>query len=957
MQLTNAKNIINVKCDYGTPAVESKKEVSLTIDGQTITAFEGESVMRAALKVGINIPRLCATDSLKPIGGCRLCIVEIEGARITTSCTAIVAEGLVVTTESKEIFKLRKNLLDLYISEHPLECLVCSANGDCDLQALCAQHGVRGSRFLVEKRKPHKPVIDKSAPYFDYESTKCISCYKCVRVCIETQGTFALTVKHRGLHSEVCSGLFDFKNSICVSCGKCVEVCPTASLNEKSMIKMGLPSKQVATTCAYCGVGCGLVVETKMDEVVRITPNANTPSNKNHLCVKGRFAYSYVSHKERITEPLIRESINEPWKKVSFDEAFAFIAKGFNKIKEKYGNDALGSLASSRCTIEEIYTLQKFNRTAFLNNNIDNCARRCHSPTGYGLDQTLGTSSGTQNFDSIEHVDVFLIVGANPTNAHPVVGARLKKRMRVNSVKTVVIDPMETELVSSPLIKADVHLQIKPGTNVAVLNSIAHVLVTQNLVNKKYIKEQLDNTLVKKYMDFIKQDQHSPEHVAKIAGVSSYEIVKAANIYGSSDRSSIFYGLGVTEHAQGSDGVMTLANLAMLTGNLGRNGSGINPLRGQNNVQGACDVGAYPHSTLGYEDVTSQKVADKYSKAWGIEQSTKVGQKMPDMIDSALQGKFKGFFIQGEEIMQSEPDLPRIAKALSKMDLVVQLDLFLNETSAFAHVFLPGSSFLEKNGVFINAERRLSRVRNALKPKVELQEWEIISKIATAMGYDMHYNHPEEILDEMKGLWSDISEVSYDKIDELGGVQWPCNKANPNGSPILHEDKIIREGGGALKICDYQETTSAADVDFPLTLITGRVLVHYNVGTQTRRTKNSDWHDKDELLIHPSDAQPLALKTGDLVRLTSRTNAISIAVKLSKKVKEGTLFTTFHHPDTAINAIQGWDKDKATKCPEFKVTAVKISATDTLSEWQISRNEQVEKQKYFFEASVEELTE
>lgn len=949
----NPKNVIDVKCDYGTPPVESKKEVTLTIDGETVTAFEGETIMRASLKAGINIPRLCATDSLKPIGGCRLCIVEIEGARISTSCTAIVAEGLVVTTESKELFKLRKNLLDLYISEHPLDCLVCSANGDCDLQTLCAEHGVRGSRFLVEEREAIKPVIDKSAPYFDYESTKCISCYKCVRVCIETQGTFALTVKARGLGSEVCPGLFDFKNSICVSCGKCIEVCPTASLNEKNIVSMGLPSKEVKTTCAYCGVGCGLVVETKMDEIVRITPNSNTPSNKNHLCVKGRFAYDYVTHKERITEPLIRDSINEPWRKVSFDEAFDFIAKGFNKVKDEHGSDALGSLASSRCTIEEIYTLQKLNRTAFGNNNVDNCARRCHSPTGYGLEQTLGTSSGTQDFNSIEHVDVFLIVGANPTHAHPVVGSRLKKRMRVSGVKTIVIDPMVTELVKSPLIKADVHLQIKPGTNVAVLNSIAHVLVTQNLIDNKFIEEQLDQTFVNDYMAFIKQEEHSPENVAKIAEISSYDIVKAAGIYASSSKSSIFYGLGVTEHAHGSDGVMTLANLAMLTGNLGKNGSGVNPLRGQNNVQGACDVGAYPHSTLGYENVTSQDVADKYGKAWGVEQSTKVGLKMPEMIDSALEDKFKGFFIQGEEIMQSEPDLPRIAKALSKMDFVVQLDLFLNETSAFAHVFLPGCSFLEKNGIFINAERRLSRVRNALKPKVELQEWEVISKVATAMGYNMHYNHPEEILDEMKGLWDNISEVSYEKIDQLGGVQWPCNKENPNGSPILHQDKIIREGGGALKICGYQETASAADLDFPFTLITGRVLVHYNVGTQTRRTKNSDWHEKDELLIHPSDAQSLSLKTGDLISLISRTSAISITVRLSKKVKMGTLFTTFHHPDTGINAIQGWNKDKDTKCPEFKVTAVKIEATDSLSEWQLSRNEEIEKQKEFFDASIE----
>lgn len=950
---SNANNIISVKCDYGTPAVSSKKEITMIVDGEKVVAYEGETIMRACLKAGIKIPSLCASESIKPIGGCRLCIVEIEGQRTTTSCTSLAEEGLIVTTESKELFRLRRNLLELYISEHPLDCLTCSANGDCDLQSLCAAHGVRGSRFVVDERQPIKPIIDKSAPYFNFESSKCISCYKCVRVCIETQGTFALTVKNRGLNSEVCPGIYDFKNSICVSCGKCVEICPTAALNEKNVISMGLPSKEIATTCAYCGVGCGLIVETKMNEVVRINPNTNTPSNKKHLCVKGRFAYDYVTHKERITTPLIRESLNDPWKEVSFDEAFAFIAKGFNKVKEEYGSEALGSLASSRCTIEEIYAVQKLTRTAFGNNNIDNCARRCHSPTGYGLEQTLGTSSGTQDFDSIEAVDVFLIVGANPTHAHPVVGSRLKKRMRVSGVKTVVIDPMETELVNSPLIKADVHLQIKPGTNVAVLNSIAHVLVTQNLVDKEYIRKNLDKTFVKDYMEFIKQEQHSPEYVAQIADISSYDIVKAANIYASSHRSAIYYGLGVTEHAQGSDGVMTLANLAMLTGNLGRNGSGVNPLRGQNNVQGACDVGAYPHSTLGYEDVTNQKVADKYSKAWGVKQNTQVGLKMPDMIDNAINDKFKGMFIQGEEIMQSEPDLPRIANALSNMDFVVQLDLFLNETSPFAHVFLPGSSFLEKDGIFINAERRLSRVRQAIKPKVELQEWDIISKIATAMGYEMQYNNSEEVFNEMKGLWDGISGASYEKIDQLGGVQWPCNKENPNGSPILHQDKIIRKGGGALKICDYQETTSNSDIEFPFTLITGRTLVHYNVGTQTRRTKNSEWHDKDELLVHPSDAKTLSLKSGDLVKLTSRTNAISIPVQLSKKVKMGTLYTTFHHPETAINAIQGWDKDKATKCPEFKVTAVKIKGTDDLTQWQVSREEQIEKQNAFFNTAVE----
>ncbi len=919
--------------DLGTPSpnplnstVETET-VTLTINHKQVTAPKGTTVMRAAAEAGIDIPKLCATDCLTPLGGCRMCLVEIEGRRGTpASCTTLVEENMKVETATDKIVKLRKNIMELYLSDHEFACLTCYANGSCDLQKVAGDLGIINVKWDTNGKKDHAiDRYDRSNPYFVLNRAKCISCYKCVRACTEVQGQSALSIEMRGFDSRITTSTKLFIDSNCVSCGKCVEVCPTASLMEKSVIKYGQPNKIIDSTCAYCGVGCGIQVHVNenSNHIIKVTPLKSTKSNRGHQCVKGRFAYDYNESKDRILKPMIRESIKDEWQEVTHEEAVAFTAKKLLAIQKKHGSEAIGGVCSSRTTAEEIYLVQKMLRTALKTNNIDNCARRCHSPTGYGLNQTLGTSAGTQDFDSIEDVDTFLICGANPTEAHPVVGSKIKQRVK-KGAKLIIIDPREIELVRSPEIQAETHIQLDPGTNVAVLNSLAHVIVKENLHNKEYMKDKLDKTFVKDYLEFITKDEHSPENVAKIANVSADDLYKAGRLYATSENSSIFYGLGVTEHEHGSDGVMALANLAMLTGNLGRSGVGINPLRGQNNVQGACDMGAYPDTTVGYQKVTDEKVNKKFEKLWNTTLAKKEGLKLPEMLDSAIDGKFKAMFIQGEDFVQSEANVNHVIKALENMDFVLLLDQFMNETAPYAHVVFPATTFLEKDGVFINAERRINRVRQAVHSKIEKQEWQTISDISTALGYEMSYDHPSEIWDEIATLSDDFSGVSYAKLDEVGSVQWPCNKDNPNGTNIMHVEKINRKGGGALQQVSYIPSSTITDKNFPLVLMTGRDLMHYNVGTHTRRTHNMRWHDKDVLLINPFDAKRLQLMEKELVKISSEFGNTNIEVMITRRIKPGTVFTTFHHPEVNINFVTSDKADKNTKCPDFKNIAVNI---------------------------------
>ena len=919
--------------DTGTPIRVADEQVTLTIDGRQVSVPKGTSVMAAAALLQAPIPKLCATDSLEAFGSCRLCLVEIEGRRGTpASCTTPAENGMVVKTQTEKLSKLRRNVMELYISDHPLDCLTCSANGDCELQTQAGVVGLRDVRYGYNGENHNHAPKDESNPYFTFEASKCIVCSRCVRACEEVQGTFALTILGRGFASKVSPGGTDFMSSECVSCGACVQACPTATLNEKSVIQHGKAEREVSTTCAYCGVGCSFKAEVKGETVVRMIPEKAGKANEGHSCVKGRFAYGYATHKDRITKPMIRAAITDPWREVSWEEAINHAASEFRRIQGQYGRDAIGAITSSRCTNEEVFLVQKLVRAGFGNNNVDTCARVCHSPTGYGLSQTYGTSAGTQTFKSVEHSDVIFVIGANPTDAHPVFASRMKRRLR-QGAKLIVVDPRQIDLVKSTHVEADYHLPLRPGANVAIVNAIAHVIVTNGWVDEAFVRERCDPENFASWARFIADEKHSPEAVFPHTGVDPKLVRGAAELYAKGGNAAIYYGLGVTEHSQGSTTVMAIANLAMATGNIGREGVGVNPLRGQNNVQGSCDMGSFPHEFSGYRHVSDDATRDLFEKLWGRPLSNAPGLRIPNMMDEALDGSFKGLYVQGEDIAQSDPDTQHITGGLKAMECVIVQDLFLNETARYAHVFLPGASFLEKDGTFTNAERRINRVRRAISPLAGKADWEVTMELSRALGLPMDYKHPGEIMDEIAATTPTFKGVSFDKLDKVGSVQWPCNDAAPEGTPIMHVDRFVR-GKGQFMLTEYVPTDERTGPRFPLLLTTGRILSQYNVGAQTRRTENSRWHEEDVLEIHPFDAESRGIREGDLVALQSRVGEVSLHARISERMQPGVVYTTFHHPNSGANVVTTENSDWATNCPEYKVTAVQVRRTNHYSDWQ-----------------------
>jgi len=927
--------ILHSLSDLGTPAPRNAVvQVSLQIDGRQIQVDAGTSVMRAAALLGINVPKLCATDSLEAFGSCRMCLVEIEGHKGSpASCTTLVTDGMVVSTQSDKLGRVRKNILELYISDHPLDCVTCPTNGDCELQDVAEDLGVHDTRYGLQGKNHQQAPKDESNPYFTFDPSMCIVCYRCVRACDDIQGTFALTVDGRGFESKISAGQMEsFMESECVSCGACVNSCPTTALEEKSVIEMGLPDKSTVTTCAYCGVGCTFNVETRGDEVVRMTPCKDGAANEGHACVKGRFAFGYGSHKDRITKPMIRDSIDEAWREVSWEEAIEFTARRFREIQAEHGQDSIGGITSSRCSNEETFLVQKLVRAGFGNNNVDTCARVCHSPTGYGLKTTLGESAGTQAFDSVAEADVILLVGANPTDAHPVFASRLKHRLR-QGAQLIVVDPRKTELVDSPHIRAAHHLQLLPGSNVAFFNAMAHVIVSEGLTDEDYIKQRCEIPSWEHWREFILGEENSPEYLQPVTGIPAEELRAAARLFANAGNAAIYYGLGVTEHSQGSTSVMGIANLAMVTGNIGREGVGVNPLRGQNNVQGSCDMGSFPHEFPGYRHVSDPEVRKLFEDEWQVELHSEPGLRIPNMFDAALYGDFKGLYCQGEDIAQSDPNTHHVEAALKSLKCLVVQDIFLNETARFAHVFLPGSTFLEKNGTFTNAERRISRVRKVMPSKSGKEDWEITVGLANALGYPMKYSHPAEIMDEIARLTPTFTGVSYAKIDRLGSIQWPCNDEAPEGTPTMHVDEFVR-GKGYFAITGFVPTSEKSNRKFPLLLTTGRILSQYNVGAQTRRTKNTEWADQDLLEIHPVDAQDRGISSGDWVGIKSRAGDTVLRAVVTRRVQPGVVYTTFHFPMTGANVVTTENSDWATNCPEYKVTAVQATRVTQPSEWQ-----------------------
>jgi formate dehydrogenase major subunit len=919
--------------DLGTPASRQSGRVSLTIDGRTVSVAAGTSVLRAAAGIGITIPKLCATGMLDAFGSCRLCLVRIDGMKgYPASCTTPVAEGMVVTTEDAKLAGIRRGVMELYVSDHPLDCLTCPANGHCELQDMAGVTGLREVRYGQGANHLDAPK-DSSNPYFDFDPARCIVCSRCVRACEDVQGTFALTIDGRGFDSKVVASQAEsFLDSECVSCGACVQACPTATLTEKSLIAKGQAEHSVVTTCAYCGVGCSFRAEMKGEELVRMVPNQDGHANHGHSCVKGRFALGYATHPDRITKPMLRAKITDPWREVSWDEAIAHVAAEFRRIQKAHGRDSIGGITSSRCTNEETYLVQKLVRAAFGNNNVDTCARVCHSPTGYGLKSTIGESAGTQDFDSVEHCDVAMVIGANPTDAHPVFASQLKRRLR-DGAKLIVIDPRRIDLVRTPRVEAAFHLKLKPGTNVAVLNALAHVIVTEGLVDEAFVAARCEADSFERWRALVANPRYSPEAMQAETGVPAGLVRGAARLYATGGNSAIYYGLGVTEHSQGSTAVMAIANLAMATGQIGRVGTGVNPLRGQNNVQGSCDMGSFPHEFTAYRHVSDDAVRASFEQAWGVPLLAEPGLRLPNMFEAALDGEFKALYIEGEDLAQSDPNTQHVTAALRAMECIVVQDLFLNETAKYAHVFLPGSSFLEKDGTFINAERRCSRVRKVMRAPGGYADWEITQRVSNALGYPMHYAHPSEIMDEIARLTPTFAGISYEKLDRLGSVQWPCNDAAPEGTPVMHVGEFVR-GKGHFMLTAYVPTREKVNAKYPLLLTTGRILSQYNVGAQTRRTANVLWHGEDLLEIHPHDADERGIAEGDWVGVESRAGDTVLRATITDRVQPGVVYTTFHFPDSGANVVTTENSDWATNCPEYKVTAVQATRVTQPSVWQ-----------------------
>lgn len=899
--------------------------VKATIDGKPVSVPEGTTILTALRSLGKEVPTLCYSDRLAPYGACRTCLVEVEGRKPVASCHTPVAPGASYKTHSPLLTRLRKNITELIVSDHPLECLDCTANGRCDLQALAQQVGLRTPRY--ENPRTHNPPRDDSHPFIKLEMSKCIGCAKCVRACDEIQGSFILGMSGRGYDVKVIAGNdTGFEKADCVSCGQCVFECPVAALEEPGTRLFGLPDETITTTCSYCGVGCSLNVNVKDGSVVNIEPNPEGSANRGHTCVKGRFAHQFAHSKDRLDSPLIKQA-DGSFRKASWDEALDLITAKFGEIRRKHGPEAFAAISSSRCTNEENYLMQKFARVVMGTNSIDNCSRVCHSPSAYALGQALGTGAGTNSFQDVAKSDVLMIVGANPTEAHPVFGARMKQAI-FKGCKLIVLDPRNTELAKL----ADIHIPLRPGSNVAVLNAMQHVLIHENLIKPEFIAQHAEG------FDQIKKELATctPEWAQEISGVDPELIRAAARLYANGKAAQILWGLGVTEAGHGSNSVFAMINMAVMTGNIGRPGTGTNPIRGQNNVQGASDVGALPNVFSDYRPVTDAAARAEHCAVWGVEPPANKGLRIPDMFDAAHHGTLKAMYILAEDVAQSDPNTTHVVGALESLEFLVVQEIFMNETAKLADVVLPGTTFLEKNGTFVNSDRRIQRVRQAIEPRPGTRiDGDIVNTIARRLGVDLGFDNgpgtpidPAKIMDEIAKLSPKWAGVSYDRLDELGFIQWPCYDKNHPGTEIVHEGgRTLRANGKAqLTVTPWQEPGEMPDDEYPFMLTTGRMLFHYNVGTMTRRTDVSKLAKAKEetLRIHPSDARRLGVAHGELVHVVSRRGGVNVKAEVTRATNPGTLFMTFHFPESRTNLLVGSAVDEFTGCPEYKISAVRV---------------------------------
>lgn len=883
--------------------------MKIILNGRPIEAQPGQTIWNAARLAGVTIPSLCASPNLKPYGSCRLCLCEVDGQRgYPASCTTPVRDGMVVGTDSAKLNQLRRNIIELYLSEQPEDALHASEQ----LRAYASQFGLQNIRYRRPKRRQY--AVDSSNPFFSFDPNKCIACARCVRACDEIQGTFAIAMFGRGFESTVVAGnQVGFAASNCVSCGACVKECPTDALFEKAVAEFGKPDYVTRTTCAYCGVGCNFDVGMRGGRIVSMRPVDASPVNWGHACVKGRFGWDYIYSNERLRKPLQR--VGDRWIEIEWDAAFAHIVDAFRRVKEQFGPDALAAVSSSRGTNEENYLMQKFMRATIGSNNVDNCARVCHSATVSGMMEVFGTWAATNSLTDIEQTKLLMVIGANPTEGHPVTGARIKRAIR-RGAKLIVIDPRKIELCRY----ATLHLQLKPGTNVALFNGLAHVVVTEGLADRQFIAERTEN-----YDAWWEVVQHyTPERVAEITGVPADLIRQAARLYATSGASMCAHGLGMTEHKYGSYGVMALCNLAILTGNVGRPGTGINPLRGQNNVQGSCDVGSLPIYFNAYQKLDDPVVREKFERITGRPLPQKKGWKTPEMWDAALAGKLRAMWIMGYDVAQTDPNLLKVRAALAKLDFLVVTDLFFNETCKYAHLVLPAASFVEKDGTFTNGERRIQRIRKVIEPLHGIiPDAEQILRVSAGLGYPMRYTHISEAMDEIAQLTPTMAGVSYDKLDDRFGLQWPVPARDHAGTGIMHTQQFPR-GKAKFSAAEYLPPGETPTNDYPFTLVTGRVLHHYNCGAQTRHSKLLDFVNRDILEIHATDASELGITDGETVNVTSARATVQLPAVLSDRVPPGQLFTTFHFPDNNLNTLLSSSADVLSSCPEYKVLTVRV---------------------------------
>ncbi|WP_142426547.1 formate dehydrogenase subunit alpha [Enterococcus faecalis] len=892
--------------------------VTLSIDNQEVTVPKGTTILEAAKGLGVEIPTLCHLKELAPDGSCRMCVVEVEGGRrggLTTACTAHCQEDMVVATHSEKVADSRRFILDLLLSNHKLECFSCGKNGDCQLQQYALDYGIDATSFTEGKRMPcHQE--DTSNPFFSYDPEKCIMCRRCARVCQLRQGRDVLSIANRGFETKMMPSYGQaFDQSICESCGNCVSSCPTGALTAKDMKEYRKwETQKIPTTCPHCGTGCQMNLLVKNNRLVGVEP-LDGPANKNLLCVKGKFAsYKFVGSGDRLTEPLIkRNGIFEP---ASWEEALTLVSSKFNEIKAENGPDALAGFSCSRATNEDNYVFQKMVRAAFGTNNVDNCARVCHSTSVHGLAQTLGSGAMTNPIaDITEDVDMILLVGSNPEEAHPVIGAQIRQAIQ-RGTQVVVVDPRKINLVKDSAL----HLQVQAGTNVAFANGMMHVILKEGLADRHFIEERTEgfSDLEKMVADY------TPEKVAEICHIHPEDLIQAARMYAKAEKAPIIYCLGVTEHSTGTEGVMSMSNLAMLVGKVGKPGCGVNPLRGQNNVQGACDMGCMPYDFSGYQKVNNPEVIDKFEKAWHVPLNRNTGLTSTKVLPAATAGNVKGLYIFGEDPIVTDPDTGHVRQALESLDFLVVQELFMTETAAYADVVLPGISYAEKDGTFTNTERRVQRVRKAVEPRGQAREdYEIFCEVMTRMGYPCAYESAKEIMKEISAVTPSFGGINYERL-EKESLQWPCRSLTDPGTPIMHVGSFAR-GKGLFKAIPYKQAQELPDEEYPYLMSTGRMLYHYNTRAMTGRTEGiNQIANHSYIEINAVDAQALGIQEGDKVEVHSRRGKIETYAAVGNRVFPQEVFMTFHFPDGNVNEITNAVFDDIATIPEYKVCAVAI---------------------------------